>query len=185
MTRLTTFSFNVDSSRMMRAIETPDDIGAVIRIHFEIDRALTHVVERSVPDASELRLQYPDQRIRLLLALGVPAVRLEPVRIVNKVRNSFAHKEGKERILDEDVSELEAATCRLLGKKKIPSHFALVKKSDGSEKVWVHSEMSGKEKFCLSGFFALTGVATIENDFGTAGFKGAGRDAPVAVRRIG
>lgn len=48
-----TFNFDVDAKRLFRAMETDDDIGAVIRVHFEIDRALTHVIGAMIPNPKE------------------------------------------------------------------------------------------------------------------------------------
>jgi hypothetical protein len=159
------FNFVVDTRRMMRAIDTDDDIGAVIRVHFEIDRALSHVIARLVPKPAELSLRYTEARVRLLLALGIPEVRLSPIQVVNRIRNSFAHDEGKETISEGDVRQLEASVSTMMAGRKIPTHFTLRHKSTAAERSWVYSAMTLKEKFCLGGFFIVAGVATLENDF--------------------
>ncbi len=148
----------------MRAIDTPDDIGAVVRIHFEIDRALTHIIETMVPNPSVLRHHYMSQRLSYLESLGLPTDRLAPARAINVLRNKFAHKE-KEHIQAADIDELERAIVNLLG-RPIPSNFALRHKSfRAPPREWRYDTMSPKEKFCLLGFFSLSGIATIEHDF--------------------
>jgi len=112
----TVFSFEVDVARMMRAIDTPDDIGAVVRMHFEIDRALEHIVDAMVPAAKHLRHRFMDERIRFLQALGLPDVRLQPARTINTVRNDFAHRE-KENLEQADVDALEGPVSKLLDLK--------------------------------------------------------------------
>lgn len=164
MTETTTFNFAVDTTRMIRAIDTPDDIGAVVRLHFEIDRALEHVVNVMVPAAQHLQHRFMEQRIRFLQALGMPNVRIQPARVINTIRNNFAHRE-KEALSPQDVTTLEGPVSELLG-RNIPTHFALQhKKKDGSRRDWVYETMSPKEQFCMLGFFTLSGIATIENDF--------------------
>jgi hypothetical protein len=170
MAEVTEFNFPVDTARMMRAIDTPDDIGAVVRMHFEIDRALEHVVRAMVPAVKHLGHRYMDQRIRFLQALGLPDIRIEPARVINKIRNDFAHRE-KEALTESDVSALEEPVSRLLS-RQIPTHFALQHNmKDGSRREWVYKTMSSKERFCMLGFFTLSGVATIENDFNKIAFS--------------
>jgi hypothetical protein len=169
MTKVTTFNFEPDASRLVQAIETPDEIGAVIRIHFEIDRALEHIVDAMVPAASHLRHQYMESRIRFLFALGMPEIRLAPAKIINEIRNKFAHHE-KDGISPSDITKLSAAVNALLG-KEIPTHFAVRDKRASADKEWVYGDMSLKEKFCLLGYLALAGVATIENDFEKVSFN--------------
>lgn len=160
----TVFNFPVDTKRMMRAIDTPDDIGAVVRIHFELDRALEHVINAMVPRAKILTHRFMSQRIMFLSALGLPPARVEPARVINAIRNDFAHRE-KETLEAKDIKSLEVAIVGLL-RKNIPTHFALYnKKDDEVRREWRYGEMTLKEQFCLLGFFAVSGVATIENDF--------------------
>ncbi len=157
------FNFKVDSGRLRRAIETPDNIGAVIRLHFEIDRALDHIVSVMVPAPQHINHQYLEQRIRFLLSLGIPEIRLIPARIINRIRNDFAHRE-KDEFLDADIAVLSEAIEALLG-NSIPTNFALINKQNGGEREWRYGEMNSKEKFCFLSYFALSGIATIENDF--------------------
>ncbi|MGY8635816.1 hypothetical protein RAD15_25425 [Bradyrhizobium sp. 14AA] len=166
----TTFNFPVDTARMLRAIDTPDDIGAVVRLHFEIDRALEHIVTTMVPAAQHLQHRFMDQRIRFLRALGLPEVRIEPAKVLNTIRNDFAHRE-KESLTAGDVDALEEPVSKLLG-RRIPTHFALEhRRRDGTRREWIYEQMSCKEKFCMLGFFALSGIATIENDFSKIAFS--------------
>lgn len=123
MGKVTTFNFNVDSARMIRAIDTPDDIGAVVPLQFEIDRALAHIVGAMVPAAQHLNHRYMDERIRFLLSLGMPEIRLQPARVINTIRNKFAHRE-KESLNQSDIALLEEPVGKLLG-GSVPTHFAL------------------------------------------------------------
>jgi len=157
------FNFDVNSQRLLRAIETEDDIGAVIRLHFEIDRAYEHVVKTLIPDVAQLKHRYMDERIRFLLAIGLPSIRVEPARVINGIRNKFAHDE-KEAFSTADIERLSLAVEAMIG-KQIPSNFALISKKQDSYREWRYGDMSLKEKFCFLGYLTLSGVATIENDF--------------------
>jgi hypothetical protein len=166
----TVFNFDVDSGRIMRAMYTEDDIGAVIRIHFEIDRALDHIVKTMVPASNKMRLPYTGNKVDFLLALGLPELRIAPVLIINKIRNKFAHKEKEEIVLSDTVDLLRA--IETMYDRKIPENFHTIhQKKDGSRREWRFGEMSPKEKFCFLGSLALTGVAAIESDFEKVSFK--------------
>lgn len=143
---------------------TPDDIGAIIRVHYEIDQALQHVIGTLIPFPKRLKLRYMKQRIELLLALGMPEVRLQPAEIVNHIRNDFAHRD-KETFLAEDVTGLHEAIVALYGREIPPTFAMLHRKDDGSTQEWRYCDMNLKEKFCFLGSFALGGVATIQTDF--------------------
>jgi hypothetical protein len=157
------FNFPLDTSRLTRAIDTADDIGAVIRIHFEIDRALEHIITAMIPNASALRHRYMGQRIAFLRALGLHEVRLLPVTIINEIRNKFAHHE-KEGVSASDIARLHDSITALFG-KEIPTHFGLLHKKSDTVREWVYGEMTLKEKFCFLGYFALAGIAAIENEY--------------------
>lgn len=173
MNSTVTFNFEPDSARLIRAIETPDDVGAVIRVHFEIDRALEHIVNVMIPTPSLLRHQYMDSRIRFLLALGLPEVRIAPAKVINEIRNKFAHRE-KENFENSDIAKLSGSVTALIG-KEVPTHFALIHKRADSQREWQYGDMTLKEKFCVLGYIALSGVATIENDFPKLSFAQASR----------
>ncbi|MDR6303055.1 hypothetical protein GGQ85_000736 [Nitrobacter vulgaris] len=166
----TVFNFDVDSGRIMRAMYTEDDIGAVIRIHFEIDRALDHIVRTMVPSSNTMKLPYTSSKVDFLLALGLPNLRITPVLIINSIRNKFAHREKEAIVLSDTVDLLRA--IETMYDRKIPESFQVIhQKKDGSRCEWRFGEMSPKEKFCFLGSLALAGVAMIESDFEKVSFK--------------
>ncbi|MGY3618405.1 hypothetical protein [Bradyrhizobium sp. USDA 10063] len=165
-----TENFPIDTGRMIRAIDTPDDIGAVVRLHFEIDRALEHIVNAMVPAPQHLQHRFTGQRIKFLQALGLPYVRIEPAIVINTIRNDFAHRE-KEALTASDVAILEEPVSRLLAPQQISPHLTIQhEKKDGSRREWVYGTMSPKEKFCMLGIFAVSGIATIESHFRKVSF---------------
>lgn len=87
----------IDFDRLIRAVETEDEIGTVLRIHLAMDAALGHFVKRKT--AGELepyidRPRYTGQRISLAAALGLPIPFLAAAREINKIRNDIAHSES-------------------------------------------------------------------------------------------
>jgi hypothetical protein len=167
------FNFEVDTAKLMRAIDTDDDVGAIVRLQFELDRALEHIVRVMVPDCKQLNHRYMDQRIRFLLSLGLPDIRVAPARVINNVRNSFAHRE-QDSFSTDDVARLHDAVAALTG-TAIPTDFALINKKTDAYREWRYVEMTLKQKFCLLGFISLSGVATIENDFAKVAFTAVQR----------
>ncbi|QND70826.1 hypothetical protein [Tardiphaga robiniae] len=99
----------------------------------------------------------------------MPEVRVKPARLINNLRNKFAHRD-KEDFQHQDIVDLQKAIEDMIA-KPIPSHFAIVNKSEDSSREWQFEKMSLKEKFCLMGFLALASIATIENDFKKLCFK--------------
>lgn len=146
-------------------MQTDDEIGAMIRVHYELDRALRFVVEAMVPSSKCLKLNYTSQRINLLIALGMPEIRLKPTKIVNAIRNDFAHRE-KEAFVDDDVSSLHHAIERVYA-RPIPATFRLDfhSKIEGESRSWIYGDMNLKEKFCFLGSLTLASIATIPNQF--------------------
>ena len=47
---------DVDASRIFEAIQTPDDIGAIIRLHKDLHRELKHIARVMVPKISRRNL---------------------------------------------------------------------------------------------------------------------------------
>jgi len=134
-----TFNFPVDTGRMIRAMETDDDVGAIVRLHFEVDRALAHVISAMIPNAEHLNHNYMEQRIRFLSALGLPETRIHPARILNEIRNRFAHKE-KEIFVPQDISRLRDAV-ETLYQRKIPDHFVLAMNRKDLHQEWKFGDM--------------------------------------------
>lgn len=165
-----TLNFDINTGKLMRAMTADDDIGAIVRLHLEIDRALVHIIKAMVPAPEHFRMRFTGQRINFLRALGLPNLRLEPVSVINSVRNKFAH-EDRETILEADVLNLKQAVEALYA-RKLPDTFEVrYHKKDGSERRWVYREMNHKERFCFLGSLALAGLAAVEKEFAPIAFR--------------
>lgn len=103
------FSFDICMPRLRQALTSEDDIGSIIRCHFEAERAATHVLEvltaGRFAKVSERKGRYLSDKLNLLEILGVAPLQLEPIRSLNRHRNRFAH-DGQDVITESHVTEL-------------------------------------------------------------------------------
>jgi hypothetical protein len=158
----------VDASRMIRALQTPDAIGAIIRIHKDLDRELKRIVRIMVPDSSRMKLHTMSQRIECLKAAGLPEKRLAAPRTINLVRNAFAHGE-KETFDRADVDELLKAIRLVLGDDY--SETALHDLTTDPYGQWDYQNMDHKGQFCLHAFIAVGLVASVKIEFEKHSFR--------------
>ncbi|MEI9409914.1 hypothetical protein [Mesorhizobium salmacidum] len=104
-----TMSHQADASRLIAALRGEDDIGAVIRCHFEVERAAEHALDViTVGRFKVARADYLYDKLNVLEMLGAPKAYLEPARLMNKHRNALAHK-GIEQITSQQEAEYTAA----------------------------------------------------------------------------
>ena len=158
----------VDASRMVRALQTPDAIGAIIRIHKDLDRELKRVVRVMVPDYSRLKLRTMNQRIECLKAAGLPEKRLAAPRTINLVRNAFAHGE-KETFDQADVDELLRAIRLVLGDDYTETAFHDLTTDPYGQ--WDYQNMDYKGRFCLLAFVAVGLVASVKIEYEKCSFR--------------
>ncbi|MAB14734.1 hypothetical protein FHS78_003683 [Parvibaculum indicum] len=102
-------SFGLDRHRVGRAFFAEDDIGAIVRCHFETERAVDHALKkftdgRFKSDGSRGFRNFGD-KIEVLRLLGVGDNLLSPLRRHNDHRNQFAHR-GQDELTVEQVSDL-------------------------------------------------------------------------------
>jgi hypothetical protein len=86
--------YTPDLKRVAAAFSATDDIGVMIRCHFETEKAVDHVLGGLTAgrfDRTNRAYQYLGPKLDLLKLLGVPAERVEPLRKINALRNRFAH----------------------------------------------------------------------------------------------
>jgi tRNA U38,U39,U40 pseudouridine synthase TruA len=164
----TILNFELDQTKLLLAINTPDHIGAIVRIHTELDEALIHVVKAMVPPPIP-SLNYAKDRIECMVRMGLPELRVTPAIIINRVRNRFVHK-NQQSFEAKDVSKLYEAVAKLYGGRDF-SNFVFVHRKRDSDRELPYADMDTKEKFCFLGFLAIAGVAAIENDFEPGTFK--------------
>ncbi len=165
----TVLKFDFDTAKLLLAMRTPDPIGAIVRIHTELDEALKHIVKVMVPPPIP-PLQYASERIEYLVSVGLPRLRVAPASIINTVRNNFAHS-NKQVFKAKDVSKLQCAVTKLYNGREVGSGFEFVRREKDADHTLRYDDMDDKEKFCFLGFAAIAAVAAIEVDFAPGSFK--------------
>jgi len=76
---------SIDASRLMQALKTPDDIGAVIRVHKDLDRELRRIVRVMVPKSGWAKLRSMTERIACLKAAGLRDAQLGSHQVRRRV----------------------------------------------------------------------------------------------------
>jgi hypothetical protein len=158
-----TLDFDIDIDRLVRAMDTPDDVGTVLRVHLELERALDHVIGKVLPKAEKAGWRYPSQKMNFLLAMGIPDFRMKPAQIINSIRNGVAHKEQQERLDEAEVADLFRAVNAVVG-NRITEDFEFVRNRSGRVTSKSYREMSVREKFCLLGFVAISTIASLTSE---------------------
>jgi len=159
---------NIDTSRLKKALKTPDDVGAIMRIHQNLDRELRRIVKVMVPKASQGKLRTTNQWIECLGTAGLSEQRIAASRTINHVRNEFAHGD-KERFVGADVNRLLAAIRLVLGENYEPT--ALHDLTTDPYGQWDYQNMDCKGQFCILGYTAVALIASVEYEFEKHSFK--------------
>lgn len=167
-----TAAVSPDTARVFRALQTSDDIGALLRVHFDAERALSQVVNEAYIDAKALNLKYFGQKLGALAAIGVLPLRLEPLVVLNKIRNDFAHR-GRELIEDQDVKGLwDAINKYALG--SITPDFSIIYGLTGATETKVLGSMSSREKLVVLASLATFWISALPDEWRESG----GPEAP-------
>jgi hypothetical protein len=169
LSKTTVLKIDFDTPKLLLAMRTPDHIGAIVRIHTELDEVLKHIAKAMAPPPIP-PLQYASERIKYLVSMGLPEIRIAPASIINTVRNNFAHN-NKQAFEAKDVSKLQRAIADLYDGREIGPGFEFVHRKKDSDHTLRYDDMDDKEKFCFLGFAAIAGVAAIEVDFAPGSFK--------------
>jgi len=97
---------NPDTRRFASAFFAEDDIGAIIRCHFEVEQAANRELDVLTNQRwRRVRSQYLSDKLNLLEMIGVPSHLLAPARTLNNQRNGFAH-DGAEEITEQQMLDL-------------------------------------------------------------------------------
>lgn len=105
---------NVD--RFIAAMASQDDIGAVIRCHYEVEKVIDHIISHRTENRyspSKTSMKYLSQKIEFLHLFGMHMNFIEILRSINRLRNRFAHQ-GQEKITEADVTELKGKLAKIM-----------------------------------------------------------------------
>ena len=116
--RLVTLSFDVSTNRLFEAFFANEDVAAIIRCHFEAERAAAHVLSkltagRCKPSSNMVR--YFGQKLEMLRIIGIDPKALSPLAIHNEHRNKFMHG-GQVAITTDQLEELHESVLKIIPK---------------------------------------------------------------------
>lgn len=98
-------SHSPDTARLAAAFFSNDDIGALIRCHFELERAATHALDVLTQGRwKAAKCRYLNDKLNALEMIGAPPTILASAKILNRHRNRLAH-DGVDTISSEQEAE--------------------------------------------------------------------------------
>lgn len=148
-----TIEHEIDTSKFIDAVFTKDDIGAIIRVHFEAERVLNWLLGKLTDGRSEkvVKSWKFSQKLDLCYLIGMPEKWLSPIKTLNKHRNSFAHGFQSE-FTDEQIIDLYHQVRRI--SKKFTTTMQLEVK--GTTPLYkTYEECSNKEKYVMLIMFTV------------------------------
>lgn len=87
----------LNSERFLAAAETEDELGCVLRIHLCLESFLEEFLRHFVPKGDKKyhkdRLTFAE-KLSLAVAYALPKSIAEPIQIINRLRNRFAHADN-------------------------------------------------------------------------------------------
>lgn len=87
----------LNSDRLIAAAETEDELGCVLRIHLCLESFLGEFLRNFIPEIDKTyhkdRLTF-SEKLSLAVAYGIPKSIAEPIKMINKLRNRFAHSDN-------------------------------------------------------------------------------------------
>jgi hypothetical protein len=76
----------------LRAIVDEDELGAVVRAHIFIEAQVNALIDGLVVEPDKLPRLHFEQRVRLMIALGVSEELSKPLLELAQIRNAFSHR---------------------------------------------------------------------------------------------
>jgi hypothetical protein len=87
----------MNSERFLAAAETEDELGCVLRIHLCLESFLEEFLKHFIAESDQKyhkdRLTF-SEKLSLAVAYKLPKSIAEPIQIINRLRNKFAHADN-------------------------------------------------------------------------------------------
>lgn len=143
---------DLDQSRFTAALFEADDVGAIIRCHYEAERALDFLLDKLTDGRSNRKAKGWAFAVKLEICrlLGVQDVWTVPLKVLNDHRNDFAHK-GTHRLSDQQVLDLYHEVRRLSPTFSEDFRLTFTGKVSFDK---AYKECSNKEKYVMMILFA-------------------------------
>ena len=115
----------IHPEEFIRAAETEDELGCVLRMHLCLEQFLDKFIEEMVAPASgksqSKNLTF-SRKLKLSVSYGLADPLAEAISLINQIRNKFAHERGT--VLSEEdsqkIADLVDKVAVLPGKKEPP-----------------------------------------------------------------
>ncbi len=147
-----------DTGRLSSAFFSDDDIGTLIRCHFEVERAAIHALDILTQERWKIaKYRYLNDKINFLEVIGAPPALLTPARILNKHRNALAHS-GIDIITEEQEQEFTASIRSFFPQYSSDSTVSFRGKKTFDGKL---SECSHRQRYVVSASFLIMGLSGI------------------------
>lgn len=149
----------IDASVLIKACETEDELGTVLRIHLCFETILTTFLEPKKNSFVKIPNTYAG-KLSLSVAFGLPIVFAEIFKQINKIRNSLAHEPNSE-LSNSDVLELakkvDTLSSVVTDFKKVSERYVEIP-SRAADKRFSFGEAGAQIDFLLA---AITGYSEI------------------------
>ncbi|WP_275100162.1 hypothetical protein [Sedimenticola hydrogenitrophicus] len=89
-----TFTDTTTEDELINALNSEDDLGAVIRAHIHIESALNNLIDsyfESPKHIDRMRLEF-HEKVKLAQAIGLKNQYAKPLNTLGTIRNNFAHR---------------------------------------------------------------------------------------------
>lgn len=153
-----TFDFDPDVARIKRAYDTQDDIGSIIRVHYEIERCLSHIMPRIFRNPKKLGASRVGPKLERLEAVGYTGPVIELAKAIDDIRNGVAHRD-REELAEADIERLDAIFTQLPSKCPLAKYKIHLWGNDVS-----YADMLLRQKFCVYGGTAVMGLASLPHE---------------------
>lgn len=132
----------MDSDVFVKAVETEDELGCVLRMHLILERLLDEFSMCAIPRSHKkyhpVRLTFSG-KLSLATSYGLLEEIAEPIYLINKIRNKFAHDANYQLTPDRiDVLTTAVEKIKLSGQEWKPMSAAYME---------IHSRPGEKLKF--------------------------------------
>lgn len=131
------------------ALFNEDELGSVIRVHLHIEYHINEMLDVLMPnknDSKELKLDF-EQKIHLLVALGVKKENKNIFLALANIRNKFAHNPFYELNKSEINNLYKALTPE--DRNLLQKAHDITRKKDNSNNVKAYKDLEPRDKFII------------------------------------
>ncbi|WP_407976082.1 hypothetical protein ACJKIH_02885 [Brucella pseudogrignonensis] len=147
-----------DTGRLASAFFSDDDIGTLIRCHFEVERAAIHALDVITQERWKIaKYRYLNDKINFLEVIGAPPALLAPARVLNKHRNALAHS-GIDTITEEQEHEFTTSVRSFFPQYSSDSNVSFHGKYTFDGKL---SECSQRQRYVISASVLIMGLSNV------------------------